>query len=122
MTFLRIVIPISLVVEYALFYEKPLPTRVTFGQAFRNLALPLGELERATRFSAAVFLAFDHTRIAGQKATTLEHAAQVGLKIGERLCEAMPNGASLAGQATARHRADHVVLAGAVGGDQRLLD
>ena len=48
-------------------------------------ASALGELEGATRLRPAVLLALDHTRVAGQEAAALEHGAQLGLEIGERL-------------------------------------
>src|ERR1700744_2531077 len=46
--------------------------------------LALRELERPARLGAAVLLALDHTRVAGQEAALLEDAAQVRLEIGQR--------------------------------------
>src|SRR5947209_6080184 len=75
----------------------------------------LGELERTACLGLAVFLALDHAAVAGEEAAVLEHAAQLGLEIRERLGQAVAHRAGLAGQAAARHPADHVVLAVAVG-------
>src|SRR5260370_28924552 len=52
----------------------------------------------------------------------LEHAAQLRLEIGERLGQAVPQGAGLARQPAAGHPADDVILAVAVGDAERLLD
>src|SRR5690349_3088678 len=84
--------------------------------------LALGELERPAGLGTAVLLALDYAGVAGEEAALLEHAAQLRLEMRQRLRQAVAYSASLTGQPAARHRADHVVLAGAVGGDQRLLD
>src|ERR1700726_3781863 len=84
--------------------------------------LPLRELEASARFGLAVFLALDHARVAGDEAAALEHATQFRFVSDQRLGYAVAHRTGLAGQSAARHRADHVVLALAVGGDQRLLD
>src|SRR5882724_9546348 len=76
----------------------------------------LGELEAAAGFHLAVLLALDHAAVAGEEATALEGAAQVRLKIGQRLGDAVAHRARLSRKPTARDRAGHVVLAGAVGG------
>src|SRR3981189_800811 len=88
----------------------------------RPTASALGELERAPGFGAAIFLALDHARVAGQESTALQHAAQVGLVGGERLEDAVAHRTGLAREPAARHRADDVVLTVAVRRDQRLLD
>src|SRR4051794_31388643 len=84
------------------------------------VALALGELERTARFGPAVFLALDHARVAGEKAALLERPAQIGLEVHQRLGQAVPHRAGLARQSPARNGAGHVVLAVAVGRDQRL--
>src|SRR5882672_6813832 len=66
----------------------------------------LRELERAPRLGLAVFLALDHAAVAGEEAAVLEHAAQLGLEVGQRLGEAVAHRAGLAGQSTARYPAN----------------
>src|ERR1043166_50766 len=85
-------------------------------------ALALRELEAPARLGLAVLLALDHARIAGEEAAALERVAQVRLEIGQRLRDAVAHRAGLSRQSAARDRADHVILAGSVGGDDRLLD
>src|SRR5262249_25681896 len=63
-----------------------------------------------------------HARIASEEATTFEHAAQVRLVGHQGFGDAVPNGPGLTRQPAARHRADDVVLAGAIGGPDLLLD
>src|SRR5689334_20562030 len=84
--------------------------------------LALRELERPAGLGATVLLALDDARVAGQEATLLQDAAQLRFEVGERLRQAVAYRAGLARQAAAGHRADHVILAIAIGGDQRLLD
>src|SRR5262245_44819274 len=72
-------------------------------------ASALGELERPARLGAAVLLALDHARVASEEAAALQHAAQVGLELGERLRYRVPHRAGLAGEPAARHRAVDVV-------------
>src|SRR3954469_3479310 len=84
--------------------------------------LALGELEGPARLGLAVLLALDHAGIAGEKAALLEHSPQLRLEIGQRLGDAVTDGAGLAGQTTAGDRADHVILAGTCRHDERLLD
>jgi hypothetical protein len=83
------------------------------------------ETKRAARGAAglrlAVLLALDHAAVAGQEAALLQGAAQARLVIGEGLRDAMADGAGLARQAAALNGGDDVVLAVAVGGDDRLL-
>src|SRR5882757_449511 len=47
--------------------------------------LTLRELERLAGLGAAVLLALDHARVAGEEAALLEDAAQIRLEIGQRL-------------------------------------
>src|SRR3984893_1255020 len=84
--------------------------------------LALRELERLARLGAAVLLALDHARVAGEKAALFQDAAEFRFEIGQRLGDAVTHGARLARQTAAGHGADHVVLAGTGGCDQRLLD
>src|ERR1044071_5322371 len=79
-------------------------------------------LERAPRLRLAVLLALDHAAVRGGDPAALERAAQVRLEVGERLGDAVAHRAGLTRKPAARDRAGHVVLAGAVGGDDRLLD
>src|SRR4051812_34663379 len=82
----------------------------------------LGELEAAAGFGFAVLLALDHARVAGEETALLECAAQVRLEVHQRLRNAVAHRAGLTRQSAARNSADDVVLAIAVGGNQRLLD
>src|SRR5262245_40476470 len=84
--------------------------------------LALRELEAAARLGPAVLLTLDYARVAGQEAAALERAAQIGLVGNQRLGEAVTDRARLPRQPATRHGADNVVLAVAVGRDQRLLD
>src|SRR5208282_3173238 len=89
---------------------------------FSETNLALRELEAAARFGLAVFLAFDHPRVAGDEAAALEHSAQLRLVPDQRLGQTMAHRAGLARKAAARNGANHIVLTLAVCGDQRLLD
>src|SRR5581483_1070981 len=84
--------------------------------------LALRELEGTAGLGAAVLLALDHAAVAGEETALLQHAAQLRLEIGESLGDAVADRTGLARKAAAGHGADHVILAGAGGGDQRLLD
>src|SRR6476469_905590 len=95
---------------------KPLSRRM------RPKRLTLRELEGPAGLGLAVLLALDHAGVAGQEATLLEHATQLGLEIGESLGDAMAHSAGLTGQTAACDGADHVVLAGTRGHGERLLD
>src|SRR6185437_11572698 len=53
----------------------------------------LRELERLARFRLAVLLALHRAGVTGEEATLLQHAAQVRLEIGQRLGEAVTDGA-----------------------------
>src|SRR6478735_9032192 len=55
----------------------------------RRDASALGELERTPGLGAAILLALDHARVAGQESAALQDAAQVGLEGGERLGDAV---------------------------------
>src|SRR5439155_11814700 len=89
------------------------------GKAF---FLSLRVLRAAAGLVLAVFLAFDDAAVAGQEAAMLQHWTQPGLVEGERLADAVPYRAGLAGQAAARHRAPHVELAEPVGHDKGLVE
>src|ERR1700751_525239 len=69
----------------------------------RERLLALGELEAATRFGPAVFLALHDARVARQEAAALEHAAQIGLMAHQRLRQAVTNRAGLTRKPTAGH-------------------
>src|SRR5215213_8182821 len=84
--------------------------------------LALRELERLARLRPAVLLALYGAGVAGQEAALLEDAAQIRLEVRQSLGDAVTHGTRLARQTAAGDRADDVVLAGARGGDQRLLD
>src|ERR1044071_5037841 len=82
----------------------------------------LRELERAPRLRLAVLLALDHAAVAGEEPAALERAAQIRLEVGQRLGDAVAHRAGLSRQPAARDRAHHIILAGSIGGDDRLLD
>src|SRR5260221_6590788 len=84
--------------------------------------LALRELERLARLGAAVLLALHRTRVAGEKAAPFQDAAQIRLEIGQRLGDAVTDGARLARQTAAGHGADHVILTGPGRRHQRLLN
>src|SRR6185503_21360335 len=88
----------------------------------KKRGLALRELEGTASLGPAVLLALDHARVAGQEAAALERAAQFRLEVGQRLGKAVAHRAGLAGEATAGDGAHDVVLAGASGRDERLLD
>src|SRR3990170_616485 len=89
-------------------------------QLGENTALALGELEALSGLGLAVFLALDGAGIAGQEPALLEHGAELGLVAGERLGDAMTDGAGLARKPAAAHGTDDVELALALRGDERL--
>ncbi len=84
--------------------------------------LTLRELEAAAGLGAAVLLAFDDARVAGQEAALLQDAAQIRFHVGQRLGQAVAHRAGLARQTATGHGADDVVLVRAGGSGQRLLD
>src|SRR5690606_13976218 len=85
-------------------------------------SLALGELEGAAGLSLAVLLALHHAAVTGQETALLEHGAQAGLVVGQRLGNAVAHRARLARKAAAGDRCDDVVLAVAVCRDDRLLE
>src|SRR4030081_3997095 len=91
-------------------------------QRIVSVRLPLRELERLARLGAAVLLALDHARVAGEKAALFQNAAQIRFEIGQRLRDAVTHRAGLARQTVPGHGADHVVLACTGCCDQRLLN
>src|ERR1700686_5370254 len=84
--------------------------------------LALRELERLARLGAAVLFALDHARVTGEEAALFQQASQIRLEISQRLRDAVTHRTCLARQTAAGDRANDVVLAGASGCDQRLLD
>src|SRR5713226_1634694 len=82
--------------------------------------LALRELERLARLGAAVLLALDHARVAGEKAALFQKAAQIGFEIGQCLRDTVTHRTGLARQTATGHGADHIILAGTGSGDQRL--
>src|SRR5712675_1179940 len=84
--------------------------------------LAFRELERLARLGPAVLLALDRARVAGEKAALFQDAAQIRLEIGQRLGDAVTDGARLARQTAAGHGADHVILTGPGRRHQRLLN
>src|SRR3974390_2505722 len=82
----------------------------------------LRELEGPAGLGAAVLLALNDARVAGEEAAALERAAQPRLEIGQRLGKTMPHSAGLSPQTTARHCADDVILPVAPRRDEGLLD
>src|SRR6476620_2435302 len=84
--------------------------------------LALRELERLARLRPAVLLALHGAGVAGQEAALLQYAAQSRLEVRQSLRDAVTHGTRLARQTAAGDRADDVVLAGARGCNQRLLD
>src|SRR6218665_1599625 len=89
-------------------------------KSIRNLALR--ELEGLAGLGLAVLLAFDDAAVAGQEAALLERRAQCRLEEVQGLGDAVTNGTGLAGQTTTGNSDDDVVLVGAFGRDDRLLD
>ena len=84
--------------------------------------LALRELEAAAGLGAAVLLALDDARVAGQEAFALDRRAQRRLVAGQRLGDAVLDRAGLARQAAALDGGDDVILAVAVGDVERLVD
>src|SRR5690554_301127 len=89
---------------------------------FGSSSLTLGELEGLAGLGLAILLALDNAAIAGQEATLLEHWAQARLEEVESLGDTVTHGAGLTGQTAAGHRDDNVVLVGAFGCHDWLLD
>src|SRR5690606_14221289 len=85
-------------------------------------SLALRELEAAASLGAAVLLTLDDARVAGQEALGLDRGAQRRLIFGQRLRDAVLDGAGLPREAATLDRADHVILAGPLGDRERLVD
>src|SRR5579871_134236 len=83
--------------------------------------LALGELERPAGLPLAVLLALDHARVARKEAAFLEHAAQLGLVVGEGARQAMAQRAGLTGEPTARYGRADIELPRAIGRHDGLL-
>ncbi len=84
--------------------------------------LALAVLEAAAGLDAAVFLAFDHTRIAAQEQGGLQRLAQFRLEIGEGFRNPVLDGTRLPRQSTADHQTFDIELTGTVGNRERLVD
>src|SRR5438128_2133278 len=84
--------------------------------------LPLAELEAAARLGAAVFLALDDARVAGQEAFALDGRTKRGLVAGQSGRDAVADSARLARQAAALDRRLDVILALAIGHVEHLVD
>src|SRR5262245_34533882 len=76
-----------------------------------NPELALRELEAAAGLRLAVFLALDGTAVAREEAAFLQHGAQAGFVIGQRLRNSVTNSTCLAGKAAADDGRDDVELA-----------
>ena len=87
-----------------------------------ELKSALAELRSATGGFEAVFLSFLHSRVAGQEACGLEGGAELGVDAEKCACNAMTDGACLAGDAAAFDGADQIDLAQQIGSSQRLTD
>eukprot|EP00919_Chromeraceae_sp_WS-2016_P016640 GHVR01039774.1.p1 GENE.GHVR01039774.1~~GHVR01039774.1.p1 ORF type:complete len:227 (+),score=37.06 GHVR01039774.1:130-810(+) len=85
-------------------------------------SLALGELEGLAGLGLAVLLAFHDAAVTGEKTTLLEDRTQGRLKEVERLGDAVANGTGLTAETAAGNRDDNVVLVGAFGRHDRLLD
>ena len=70
----------------------------------------------------AVLLALDDARVAGEEALFLQRGAQLRLVVRQRLGEAVAHRAGLAGEAAAGDGDGEIVLAEAVGDDERLVE
>src|SRR5437879_4014568 len=101
--------------------EKGAPRRTPLLLRGSPAGSAFGELEAASRLRLAVLLALDDTAVARQIAARLEHRAQAGLVIGQRLADAVAHRAGLAREPAADHRADDIVLADTLGDDEGLI-
>src|ERR671912_44630 len=84
--------------------------------------LALRELEAAACLGAAVLLALDDARVAGQEACLLHRGAERRLEAAQRLRDAVLHRTGLARKAATLHGGDDVVLTIAVGNVERLVD
>src|SRR6476661_9610099 len=87
-----------------------------------SVRLALRELEAAACLGAAVLLALDDARIAGQEPGLLDDRAKRRLVAGQRLADAVLDRAGLAGKAAAGDGADDVILALTLGDVEHLVD
>src|SRR5687768_9450317 len=85
-------------------------------------ALAFRELEAPARLGAAVLLALDDAAVAGQEAGPLDRRAQRRLVTRQCLGDAVQHRSGLARQSAALDGGDDVILAGAVGQAERLVD
>src|SRR5438093_11757683 len=84
--------------------------------------LPLRELEPLAGAGPAVLLALHHARVASEKAGLLQRGAEVGVQLGERAADAVPDGACLAGEPAAADVHRDVHLAELLDHLERLLE
>src|SRR3954452_1837202 len=84
--------------------------------------LALGVLGRLARLLQAVLLALLDPRVAGQEAGLLQRRTVVGLDLLQRTGDAEAQRAGLPGDAAAVQAGDHVVRAGLLERDERLVD
>src|SRR4029079_4894370 len=82
-------------------HEKGGPGNRTASFSVWATRLALRELEGTAGLGAAVLLALDHARIAGEEALALDRGAQARLVAGERGRDAVADRAGLAGKAAA---------------------
>src|SRR5205823_7106303 len=87
-----------------------------------SLPLPFAELETLARPLLPVLLALLDTRVARQEAFLLEPRPQLEVVLNQRARDAEAQRASLASNADARNRSEHVELIGRFGNEQRLFD
>src|SRR6185369_16701532 len=87
-----------------------------------SVRLALRELEAAACLGAAVLLALDDARVAGQEPGLLDRRAERRLVTGERLGDAMLHCAGLTGKAATDYCRNDVVLVTAIGDVERLID
>src|SRR5689334_8146744 len=89
--------------------------RASGGEEGESAAAPrrlaLRELEAATGFGFAVFLALDDTAVPGEEPLALQQGAQARLVAGQGLADAVAHGAGLARQAAPFYRAPYIELA-----------
>jgi hypothetical protein len=71
--------------------------------------LALGELEASACAALTVFLALDHSRVAGQEAIRLKGGVVTLIDLAQSARNGMTASASLAGRATANYRDNHIV-------------
>src|SRR5262245_44052916 len=84
--------------------------------------LALRELEPLAGARPAVLLALHHPRVASEEAGLLQRRAEVGVELGQRAADAVPDGARLAGEPPAADVHGDVHLAELLHHLQRLLE